>query len=121
MATFNPYKEAAGDPAMQRNATKRWHRGWCRKCNTEKPMAGGKTSGIKSTGDFKIRRRKACQFESGRGHHVLRPLPRLAGTHRLQSVPRLFRGLFRICCDAHRAAHLTRAAFRHPHAGPGCG
>ena len=43
MATFNPYKEAAGDAAMQRNATKRWWKGWCRKCNTETPMKGGKT------------------------------------------------------------------------------
>ena len=56
MATFNPYKEAAGDAAMQRNATKSWWRGWCRKCNTEKPMAGGRTSGIKSTGHCGIQR-----------------------------------------------------------------
>lgn len=26
---------------MKRNATRRWWRGWCCKCNTEKPMAGG--------------------------------------------------------------------------------
>ena len=41
MATFNPYKEAAGDAAMLRNATRKLWRGWCCKCNTEKPMAGG--------------------------------------------------------------------------------
>jgi hypothetical protein len=41
MATFNPYKEAAKDAAMQRNATRKFWRGWCCKCNTEKPMKGG--------------------------------------------------------------------------------
>ena len=43
MAIFNPYKDAAADPAMKRNATRPWWRGWCCKCNSEKPMAGGKT------------------------------------------------------------------------------
>lgn len=41
---FNPYKEAAGDAALVKYTNRHLFRGWCRKCNTEKPMKGGQVS-----------------------------------------------------------------------------
>ncbi len=42
---FNPYKDARDDYAAQRRAThKHWKR-WCCKCNTEKPIKGGRVVG----------------------------------------------------------------------------
>ena len=55
MATFNPYKDAANDVALQHSATRRWWRGWCCKCNAEKPMAGGKTLDAKKGSPFRGR------------------------------------------------------------------
>ncbi len=53
MRKFSPYVEAAGDTNMNRMATKQWWRGWCCKCNTEKPMAGGKMPGRKNGEPFR--------------------------------------------------------------------
>lgn len=47
---FNPYKEAAGDYAAIRNATRSHWKMWCRKCNKEKPMKDGKGSGFGRNG-----------------------------------------------------------------------
>lgn len=53
MSTFNPYKEALGDPSAQRNATRQHWKGWCRRCNTEKPMKGGRVRGLKGNTPFR--------------------------------------------------------------------
>jgi len=41
MATFNPYKDAAGDVALVRFANRRHWKTMCFGCGTEKPIAGG--------------------------------------------------------------------------------
>jgi len=41
VATFNPYKDAARDPSMVRNANRHLWRAICCKCSAEKPIKGG--------------------------------------------------------------------------------